>query len=131
VSRANKRMADEKLIAELAAGKSIREAAEAAGIAERTAHRRLADAGFKVRIMEARASAVASATAQLLSGMGKASSVLNLLLASSDPNIQHRAAVKLIELSVKLNTITEMERRLEQLERFLSILISGTTGVVK
>jgi len=124
-------MADEKLIAELAAGKSIREAAEAAGIAERTAHRRLADAGFKVRIMEARASAVASATAQLLSGMGKASSVLNLLLASSDPNIQHRAAVKLIELSVKLNTITEMERRLEQLERFLSILISGTTGVVK
>jgi hypothetical protein len=124
-------MADEKLIAELAAGKSIREAAEAAGIAERTAHRRLADAGFKVRIMEARASAVASATAQLLSGMGKASSVLNLLLANSDPNIQHRAAVKLIELSVKLNTITEMERRLEQLERFLSILISGTTGVVK
>jgi len=114
----------EKLIAELAGGKTIREAARAANISERTAHRRLADAEFRARIMEARAAAVASATASLVAGMKEASGVLNLLLSHSDPRIQQRAAVKLIELAVKLSRFTELERRAER-KRGLNVIRDG------
>jgi hypothetical protein len=130
VPRVGKRMADEKLIAAISAGKSTREAAEAAGVSERTAQRRLADEKFKARVMEVRSAAVANATAILLSEMKEASHVLGLLLGHSDPRIQERAAVKVIELGVKLNAVTELERRLEQLEQFLAIHVPHSTGAI-
>jgi len=45
---------DDELILALAAGATVREAAEQAGISERTAHRRLADADFRRAVDEAR-----------------------------------------------------------------------------
>jgi hypothetical protein len=45
---------EEQLILALAAGATVREAAEQAGIGERTAHRRLADADFRRAVSEAR-----------------------------------------------------------------------------
>ena len=121
VPRTLDRTAEEKLIAGLAAGKTIGEAASIAEISERTAHRRLADPAFRQRVMEVRHSAIASATAVLLAGMKDASRVLNLLLVHENPRIQLTAAVKSIELAAKLNAMTELERRLQQLERFLKI----------
>jgi hypothetical protein len=45
---------EEELIRALAAGASVREAAERAGVDERTAHRRLADADFRRAVRAAR-----------------------------------------------------------------------------
>ena len=108
------------LIAELAAGKTIREAASAAGMALRTAQRRLSQHAFKVRVMEARARAYSIAGAAVLVGMKEASQVLARLLSHPDARIQQCAAVKLLELGTKFNATMELERRLEQMERYLS-----------
>jgi hypothetical protein len=128
VTRASRRIADEQLAAELAAGKTIREAAAAAGVSLRTAKRRLNEPEFKKRIMDVRAAAVANATAIVFSGMNEAASVLKQLVSHKDPRIQERAAVKVIELGMKLNAVTELERRLEQLEQFLAIQFPCPVG---
>ena len=46
---------DERLAAELAAGRTIKDAATAASVSERTAHRRVADPAFQDRVTEHRA----------------------------------------------------------------------------
>jgi hypothetical protein len=112
---------EKQLIADLAAGMTIQEAADAAGVSKRTVNRRLANPRFKRCIMDVRASCVANATARLLTGLKQATNVLNLLVESSDQRIQERAAIKLIELAVKLNAVSEQERRLEQIERFIGL----------
>jgi hypothetical protein len=127
--RVKNSVTDEKLIAELAAGKSVQDAAAAAGVVERTVYRRLADGAFRARIMEARARAVASASASLLAGMKEATAVLKSLLAHNDPRIQQRAAVSLLEIGAKINKDMELERRVDQLERFLAVQTTQTTRV--
>jgi HEAT repeat protein len=117
---------EEQLIANLAAGKTMRETAAAVGITERTVQRRMANEKFRTRIMEIRSSAVSSATARLLMGMKEAANVLMMHLEDSDKRIQQRAAVKLIELGVKLNTINELEKRIEQLERYVGFHLAGS-----
>ena len=109
----------EKAIAALAAGQTIREAAKAADVNPRTIQRRLANPAFKASIMEARAAGVSTATAKLLAGMNEAADVLMGLLRNGDARIQQRAAVKLIELVMKLNAAIEQEARIEQLERYV------------
>jgi len=58
VAHRGRQNADDLLAAELAAGKTVRDAATAAGVAERTAHRRRTDADFKARIIGLRAALV-------------------------------------------------------------------------
>ena len=108
--------ADDLLAAELAAGKTVRDAATAAGVAERTAHRRLTDAEFKARVTGLRASMVSAAAGRLADGMGEAATVLRALLTDAGPDVRHRAAVKVIELGVKLGELTDLERRVAELE---------------
>ncbi len=115
------RQKEKQLIADLAAGMTIQEAADAAGVSKRTVNRRLANPRFKKCIMDVRSSCVSNATARLLTGLKQATNVLNLLVESSDQRIQERAAIKLIELAVKLNAVSEQERRLEQIERFIGL----------
>ena len=45
---------DDKLALELVAGKSVRAASAAAGVSERTAHRRQQDPQFRERVLELR-----------------------------------------------------------------------------
>ncbi len=45
--------ADVELVAALASGSTVREAAQSAGVAERTVYRRLEDAEFRSRVQEA------------------------------------------------------------------------------
>jgi hypothetical protein len=109
--------ADDRLAAELAAGKTVRDAATAAGVAERTAHRRLADPGFKAHVADLRGQMVAAAAGQLADGMGEAAGVLRALLGSEDEHVRHKAAVKLIELGLKVVELAELERRVSELEQ--------------
>lgn len=112
--------ADDALAAALAAGRTVRDAAAAAGVAERTAFRRLADAGFRGRVSELRAGMVSAACGRLADGMAAAADVLRGLLADDDPHVRHKAAVKLIELGVRMRDATEVEARLADLERQLA-----------
>jgi hypothetical protein len=109
----------ESLVAALAAGKTIREAAAEAQVSERTVYNRLGDPQFKVRVMETRAAALARGTGKLLAGVNEACEVLLTLLGNGDARIRQRAAAKLIELAVKLNVMGEMETRVELLERLV------------
>jgi len=112
--------ADELLAAELAAGKTITEAATAAGIGERTAFRRLTDRNFTARVTELRARMVAEASGRLSKNMSRASDVLVALLDSKDEGVQYKAAVKIVELGVKLVELTELELRITELERTMN-----------
>ncbi|QJW97265.1 hypothetical protein [Frigoriglobus tundricola] len=120
MTHSGRRSADESLAAELAAGKTIREAAITAGVSERTAFRRLEDAAFKARIAELRSEMVRTAAGRLVEGMTEAASVLRAGLTDADANVRHKSAVKLIELGVKVTELAELERRVEELERYLS-----------
>jgi hypothetical protein len=119
VAHRGRRDADELLAAALAAGKTARDAAAAVGVAERTVFRRLADDPFRRRVSELRAGMVAAAAGRLADSMAAASDVLRALLADPDPDVRHRAAVKVIELGARLTELAELVRRVDDLERRL------------
>jgi hypothetical protein len=119
VAHRGRRNADETLAAELAAGKTVRDAAMAAGVAERTAFRRLEDAAFKARVTELRGQMVTRASGRLADGMTAAADVLRQLLTSKTEGIRLRAADRLIELGLKVTELAELQQRVEELERRL------------
>lgn len=108
--------ADSALAARLAAGATVRDAARDAGVSEKTAHRRNADPTFQARVLALRGQMVHTAAGQLADGMGAAAGVLRALLAHDDPHVRHKAAVKLIELGVKVAELTDLEARVRRLE---------------
>jgi hypothetical protein len=125
VAHRGRQSADEKLAAELAAGKTILEAATAAGVSARTAHRRLEDPKFKAHVAELRADIVRAAAGRLVDGMTEAAGVLRAGLTDADVHVRHKSAVKLIELAVKVAELAELERRVEELEQRFT---EGGTG---
>jgi hypothetical protein len=117
--------ADNALAVELAAGKTVRDAATTAGVAERTAHRRLNDPAFRARVSELRRSMATAAAGRLADGMAAAADVLRTLLADEDPHVRHKAAVKVIELAASLRTQVELEERMGELETRVAQLTEG------
>ncbi len=111
---------DEKLAAELAGGATVAEASASAGVSDRTAFRRLTDPTFKARVVELRAQMVAEAAGRLSRNMTAAADVLAKLLKSEDEHVQHKAAVKLIELGLKVTELAELENRVRELEQAAS-----------
>ncbi len=112
--------ADEILAAHLAAGARHMDAAKAADVSERTLRRRLADPEFVAEVARLRAEMVGRAAGRLADSMAEASDVLKTLLADADANIRHRSATKVIELGMKVAELTELQKRVEQLETLLS-----------
>lgn len=109
--------ADELLAAQIAAGKTIKEAAAAAGVGERTVSRRLQDKAFLARVTELRDGMVRQAGGVLADAMVVAALVLKKLLLSADEHVRHKSAVKLIELGLKVADVAELQKRVEELER--------------
>ena len=85
--------ADEALAAAIAAGRTVRDAAATAGVSERTADRRLADA------------------------LGEASDVLRALLTSGEDRVKLRAASEVLTQGLRVAELVELQRRVEELER--------------
>ena len=109
--------ADDLLAAQLAAGKTVRDAAATAGVSEKTAHRRAGDPEFRKKVSGVRAGLIGSTAGILADGMTEAAGALRALLADADPNIRHRAAVKLIELGLRTSELVDLEARVSELER--------------
>jgi len=100
----------------LASGKTVKEAAAAAGVSQRTAHRRNSEPEFREKVNELRSAMLSTAAGRLLDSITDAVKVLKDQLASKDEGIQQRAAVKLIELSLKVSDRSDLEQRVAELE---------------
>jgi hypothetical protein len=116
VAHRGRRSADEALALALASGQTLRAAAEAAGVAERTAARRQADPAFRRRVAALRAELVERALGKLADGMADAAAALRALLAADSEAVRLGAARALLELGVKLREAVELEQRLATLE---------------
>jgi hypothetical protein len=119
---------DELLAAELAAGKTVKDAAAAAQVSERTATRRLTDPDFREKVSAIRGEMIGRAAGRLADGMGEAAGVLRALLTDADANIRFRAAGKLIELGVKVVELSDLEQRVVELEAYLAETAKGGRG---
>jgi hypothetical protein len=117
VAHRGRRNADEALA--LAAGQTLRDAATAAGIGERTATRRWADPTFRRRVAELRAGALEQASAKLTNAMSEAAAVLRKLLAAETESIQLAASRVLLDSTVKLREAVDLEHRIATLEKHL------------
>jgi hypothetical protein len=107
---------DDELILALAAGATVKDAAGQAGIGERTAYRRLADADFRRAVSEARGRLFDNALGRLANIASKAADTLDRLMDSDKPSVSLGAAKAALELGPRLRELTELEERLTRLE---------------
>ncbi|HEV3341917.1 MAG TPA: hypothetical protein VG125_16235 [Pirellulales bacterium] len=107
---------EEELILALAAGASVREAAEQAGVGERTVYRRLADADFRRAVSEARGRMFDTAFGRLAGLASKAAETLERLMESEKPAVALGAAKAVLEVGPRLRESTEVEERISRLE---------------
>jgi len=108
--------ADETLVTLLASGVTRQQAAQSAGVGERTVYRRLEDPAFRAKIEEARADMLARTSAMLTAaGAAAAGTLIRLLRAESDA-VKLSAASRVLELGGRLRTDLELEARLAALE---------------
>lgn len=108
--------ADHLVVAALAAGRTMHEAAEGAGVSSRTVARRLADPAFRQRVQTLRTEMVAEALGRMVAGMSKSADVLCELLQADSEAIRLGAARTLLDLGLKLRDAVELESRLATLE---------------
>lgn len=107
---------DDELIQALAAGATVQEAAEQAGVEERTAHGRLADADFRRSVSQARGRLFHTALGRLAGLASGAAGVFERLMQSEQPTVARRAAKAVLELGPKLREATEFEERISRVE---------------
>jgi len=114
-------MADKKgtsaLLVGLAAGQTVRDAAQSAGISERTAGRRTANPDFRRRLTELRAEMVGRALGKLADAAADAVEMLRKLLKAKADSVKLGAARSILELGNKLRESVESEQRLAALEQ--------------
>ena len=111
----------ETFLSALVCGASVDAAAQKAGIARRTAYRRLKDPRFAKRLQAARAE-VAKRTMSLLSAgsLEATKALIELISAKTPPATRLGAARAIIELGARLREAIEMEERLLALEERLA-----------
>jgi hypothetical protein len=114
------RKGDLALLVALAGGSTLREAAHAAGLGERTVARRLADPDFRRRVRDVQAEMVGRALAKLTDGMAAAADTLRQLLRARSESVRLGAARALLELTGKVREAAELEQRLRALEERLA-----------
>lgn len=108
--------ADEMLMAALAAGKTVRDAAAEAGVSDRTVFRRLEQVDFRQRVADMRARMVEAAAGRLADAAGAACARLKSLLEAESESVQLGAARTILEQTVRLRELLEIESRLKKLE---------------
>ncbi len=115
-----RRNADEALAMAVAAGQTLRDAAAAVGIGERTATRRWADPVFRRQVAELRAEMVSQALGKMADGMTAAADTLRGLLTADSEAVKLGAARTILELGNKLRESVELEQRLQAIEAALA-----------
>ncbi|MBP3959869.1 hypothetical protein J8F10_31865 [Gemmata sp. G18] len=111
--------ADEALAAQIAAGKTLKEAAEATGVAERTTRRRMQNPQFRAMVADLRGQMIGRACGELADAMGAAAKTLRELLGSETEGIKLRAASEILSHGLKVMEIAELKAKFEELEQRL------------
>ena len=111
-----------RAIVALLSGKTNSQAAQSAGVTERTIYRWLSDPSFRSELSEAERQMIESATRQMSSLQEKAINVLDQLLESQDvsPQIRLSTAKSILRLSLAYRD-RNIERRLYELEVLVSM----------
>jgi hypothetical protein len=97
----DRKNADDRLALELAAGKTVADAAAAAYVSERTAYRRLDDAEFRGRLTALRGEMIDRATGRLSDAATKAVDRLVALLDAESETVRLGAARSILEHVLK------------------------------
>jgi hypothetical protein len=128
VAHRGRENADAPLIAALAGGATVQDAAEVAGVAPRTVHRRLEDPAFRQSVANARTELIARAVGSLAESASEAASTLRALLgAETPPAVRLGAARSVLDLVVKLREHDELAERIAALEGRLAEAPKGGT----
>src|SRR5262249_15556270 len=128
MAHGGRRNADGNLALAVATGQTLRDAARAAGVSERTAARRWADPAFRGRVTRLRGDMVQRSLGRMADGMAEAADVLRQLLGAESESVRLGAARSLLELAVKLRDSVELEGRLQALEEALAATRQGADG---
>lgn len=112
----DRRNANPVLLAALAGGATVQDAATLAGVSERTAHRRLEDPAFQREVLAARAALVTGAVCKLAAASTEAADTLRALLGAESETVRLGAARSILELGTKLRESEEYEARIRALE---------------
>lgn len=115
-SRRGRSATNDALALVLAAGATVRGAAEQLGVGERTVARRLADPQFRHQVNQARADLLTEASARLTGALTGAVESLIGLLGSEDERVRLQAAAKLLETSLRFHKETDLTERTTRLE---------------
>ena len=114
---------DELLIIALAQGATSAQAAEAAGVSERTVFRRRDDPEFKNKWREANKEIRDQARSNIANLAWKAASTIGSLLESQSEQVRLRAARTVLEFGSRIRSEEEVEVRLEALEKGLQYFV--------
>ena len=104
------------LIAALASGQTVRDAAAAAGVSEATAFRRRRDPAFRQRVEAVRSELFTTALGQLADAATEAVTTLRVLLGDKSATIRLGAARSILELGPRLQAAVELEGRIAAIE---------------
>ena len=116
MSGGDRRNADHALIAALAGGVTVQDAAVTAGVGVATARRRLREPEFRRRVDEARADMIRQAVAQLSAASTDAVATLRGLLGAESESVRLGAARSILEVGVKLREAQDLAERIAALE---------------
>src|SRR5437763_8329362 len=109
----------------LASGQTIRDAAASAGVAERTATRRVAELAFRQRVAALRSDMLARAAGQMADGMTQAVTTLRQLLSARSESVRLAAARSILEIGPKLHESLDLDERLREVEACLRCAGNG------
>jgi hypothetical protein len=113
----------------LAAGHTVKSAANEAGFEERSAYRWLKDLKFRARIGELRAAMLDRAMGKLSDAACAAVDTLVCLLDEDSPAIRQRAAASILEILSRFKQNVDLDNRLVQLElAYPNRVLAGTNG---
>ena len=116
MSGRDRKNADAALLAALAGGATVREAARTARVSERTLYGRRGDDSFRRQLAAARAEMIDRAIGTLARASSAAATTLARLLEADSESVRLGAARTVLELAVKLHESEEIEERLRCLE---------------
>lgn len=113
------RINDDKLLAALMSTNSISAAAAAAHVGERTLYRRLQDPEFRRQLEEQRLKTLETARNALLSRLTAAVDTMADVMENGEngPSTRLTAARMMIDAALRMVEVTDIEKRLDVLER--------------
>ena len=114
----------------LVEGRSLVEAARAAGMSERTARRRWADLRFRASVEAMRSEVAAQAVGRLVTLYDRAIDTLCELLNEGSQSTRHRAAVSILTIGAQLQADSEFHARIAVLEMAGADLVDTEQAIV-